>query len=266
MVWLHFLPALHMLCLVCWLIVGSVQAFTQWSWAEAYSLANETVQQLTLDEKLGLVIGVGKFGSHCSIMLSLMTLTIPPICFNDGPAGLWLVKEVTGFPTGINTANEKSQSWTRMGEVIYPAVTLQMLAGPDPYLSGEFAYETIVGIQSMGVQACTKHFIANNQEHSRYGLSADVDDRRLHEIYWWPFMRSIDIRASVYYFTCAYRLKWAVKTRWILSNNANAGLDMEQPGDYLKIGGGMYSNGGLKSAVNNGSVSVTAVHQNYMAT
>ncbi len=33
------------------------------SWAEAYSLANETVQQLTLDEKLGLVIGVGQFGS-----------------------------------------------------------------------------------------------------------------------------------------------------------------------------------------------------------
>jgi hypothetical protein len=28
----------------------------------------------------------------------------------------------------------------------------------------------------------------------RYGLSADVDDRTLHEVYWWPFLRSIDVR------------------------------------------------------------------------
>ena len=42
--------------------------------------------------------------------------------------------------------------------------------------------------------ACAKHLIANNQEHWRYGLSADVDDRTLHEIYWWPFLRSIEVR------------------------------------------------------------------------
>lgn len=41
--------------------------------------------------------------------------------------------------------------------------------------------------------ACAKHLIANNQEHWRYGLSADVDDRTLHEIYWWPFLRSIEV-------------------------------------------------------------------------
>lgn len=31
-------------------------------------------------------------------------LGIPSICFMDGPAGLRLVKNVTGFPTGINAA------------------------------------------------------------------------------------------------------------------------------------------------------------------
>lgn len=31
--------------------------------------------------------------------------------------------------------------------------------GADPYLSGEAAYETILGLQSTGVQACAKHYI-----------------------------------------------------------------------------------------------------------
>jgi beta-glucosidase len=65
--------------------------------------------------------------------------------------------------------------------------------GPDPYLNGESAFETIVGVQSVGVQACAKHFIANNQEHWRYGLTANVNDRTLHEIYFYPFLRSIEV-------------------------------------------------------------------------
>ena len=31
--------------------------------------------------------------------------------------------------------------------------------GADPYLTGEAAYETILGIQRAGVQACAKHLI-----------------------------------------------------------------------------------------------------------
>lgn len=69
--------------------------------------------------------------------------------------------------------------------------------GPDPYLNGEGAFETITGVQSVGVQACAKHLIANNQEHWRYGLSANVDDRTLNEIYWYPFLRSIEVRRTL---------------------------------------------------------------------
>ena len=35
--------------------------------------------------------------------------------------------------------------------------------GSDPYLQGVGAYETILGIQSQGVIATAKHFIANEQ-------------------------------------------------------------------------------------------------------
>ena len=31
--------------------------------------------------------------------------------------------------------------------------------GADPYLAGEAAYETVLGMQQAGVQACAKHFI-----------------------------------------------------------------------------------------------------------
>lgn len=65
--------------------------------------------------------------------------------------------------------------------------------GPDPYLTGEAAYETINGVQSVGVQACAKHFLANNQEHWRYGMSADLDDRTSHELYMYPYYRAVEV-------------------------------------------------------------------------
>ena len=37
----------------------------------------------------------------------------------------------------------------------------------EPYLAGEGSYETILGMQEAGVQACAKHFIGNEQEHAR---------------------------------------------------------------------------------------------------
>lgn len=70
--------------------------------------------------------------------------------------------------------------------------------GPDPYLNGEAAFETITGIQSVGVMACAKHFIANNQEQWRYGYISQVDDRTLHEMYYYPFLRSIEVRRAAH--------------------------------------------------------------------
>ena len=40
-------------------------------------------------------------------------LGVPSICFQDGPAGLRLVKNVTGFPTGINVASTFSKRLMR---------------------------------------------------------------------------------------------------------------------------------------------------------
>jgi beta-glucosidase len=90
--------------------------------------------------------------------------------------------------------------------------------GADPFLTGESAYETILGLQNGGVQATAKHFInkfvfcyahfhlhsspASEQEHFRTSESSNVDDRTQHEIYAHPFLRSV--MAGVSSVMCSY--------------------------------------------------------------
>ncbi|PPQ82385.1 hypothetical protein CVT25_008346 [Psilocybe cyanescens] len=279
------------------------------TWDESYTLANAAVAQMTIDEKMGIVAGTGQLNSARRCVgdtVAIERLGIPSFCFQDGPAGLRLVKNVTGFPTGINTASTFSRRLMRARGV---AIGEEFRGkgvhfGPDPYLNGEGGYETVLGVQSVGVQACSKHFLANNQEHWRYGLTANLDDRTMHEIYFYPFLRTIEVlkekfHADVTSVMCGYNrfngtsschnagllgpngilqtagFKGFVVSDWgathdSASDNANAGLDMEQPGDNILIawtlflhigtGGGVYK-GGLKSAVSSGSVSTERMNQ-----
>lgn len=248
---------------------------------------------MTLTEKLGVVRGTGQLNANRRCVgdtTAIPRLGIPSICFQDGPAGLRLIKNVTGFPAGINAAATFSRRLIRArgqaigeefrgkGVHVYLGPAMDIMRnpkagrawesfGPDPYLNGEGAYETIIGVQSVGVQACAKHFIANNQEHWRFGYTSNIDDRTLHEIYFYPFLRSIE--ADVASVMCAYNrfnetsschnagilgsngllrvngFNGYVVSDWgathdAASDDANAGLDMEQPGDYIVVGGGVF--------------------------
>jgi hypothetical protein len=58
------------------------------TWDEARALAISTTTQLSLDEKVGILIGKGLTGSRCIGDTSPVTrLNIPSLCMNDGPAG-----------------------------------------------------------------------------------------------------------------------------------------------------------------------------------
>ena len=80
--------------------------------------------------------------------------------------------------------------------------------GADPFLSGETAYETILGMQQSGVQACAKHWINNEQEYARTESTSQVDDRTEHEIYAHPFLRSV--MAGLATVMCSYS-EWLMR-------------------------------------------------------
>ena len=52
----------------------------------------------------------------------------------------------------------------------------------DPYLTARLAGAYVRGLQGGGVAACVKHLVANDQEHDRFEISAELDERTLREV------------------------------------------------------------------------------------
>lgn len=62
--------------------------------------------------------------------------------------------------------------------------------GADPFLIGVAGYETILGHQAAGVQAEAKQFLGyDGQQYNRTYYSSNIDDKTLHEVEVWPYVR-----------------------------------------------------------------------------
>lgn len=57
----------------------------------------------------------------------------------------------------------------------------------DPVLTGILGTEYVKGLQSEGIGACPKHFLANNQEFDRMNTDSRIGERVLHEVYLRPW-------------------------------------------------------------------------------
>lgn len=164
--------------------------------------------------------------------------------------------------------------------------------GPDPYLSGISIAATIRGVHDVGVQTCSKHYIGNEQETQRSNtvsngvnidaVSANIDDRTLHELYLWPFADAV--KAGTTSVMCSYNrlnstyscehqetltkvlkeelgFRGYVVSDWFATHStapaANAGLDLEMPGRINHPGlTPAFFDQKLLEAVGNGSVSL----------
>lgn len=164
--------------------------------------------------------------------------------------------------------------------------------GPDPYLAGIAMNASVTGLQSVGVQACSKHYIGNEQETQRSStqtpdgkvieaISSNIDNRTLHELYLWPFANAV--KAGTASIMCAYSringhyscsssemlsilkeelaFPGYVVSDWFATHGtadfANAGLDLEMPGviPAVGVGGDSYFGDVLLEAVNGDAVS-----------
>jgi len=54
------------------IITSSLFQSVAGSWEESYSLVNTTVGQMTLDEKISIVIGIGQLNPNCLSNAALM--------------------------------------------------------------------------------------------------------------------------------------------------------------------------------------------------
>ncbi|EPQ55082.1 beta-glucosidase [Gloeophyllum trabeum ATCC 11539] len=170
-------------------------------WDAAYTKAEAAVANLTLKEKVVLTTGKGYFTSTCTGNIgSIDSINFPGICLQDSALGVRNTQGNSAFPAGINAAATFNrtlmyQRGAAMGAEfrgkginvqLGPYMNLMRLPasgrawegfGADPYLTGEGAYQSVLGIQSQGVQAVAKHFLNNEQERSRAFSSSNVDDR-----------------------------------------------------------------------------------------
>lgn len=241
------------------------------------------INQLTLEEKASL----------CSLKNFWQTqdiprLGVPSITLTDGLYGS--IRSLSGFSdiipsTCFPTSSALSSSWDTnlvysVGKAIgeeCQAEDIQILLGPamniqrtplggrnfeyyseDPVLSGEIGASFIQGLQSEGVGACIKNFIARNQEYHRQIINNIIDEQALREIYLHNFeiavkkgkpvavmaaynsVNGIPCSENSYLLTDVLRNEWGfdglVASDWFGINSIidalNAGLNLELPYSY----------------------------------
>ncbi|HVZ82146.1 MAG TPA: glycoside hydrolase family 3 C-terminal domain-containing protein [Terracidiphilus sp.] len=159
------------------------------------------IRKLTLKQKIDLLAGQDSVFSRAE-----PSVGFPRLKMSDGPIGARFWGPITAYTAGIGMAATWDTDLAhRVGVAIGddarsrgvhillgPAVNIYRAPmtgrnfeyyGEDPLLSGSMAVGFIRGLQSRGVMATVKHFVANNQEYDRHNVSSDVDERTLREIY-----------------------------------------------------------------------------------
>ncbi|KAF6749518.1 cellulose-binding beta-glucosidase [Ephemerocybe angulata] len=217
--------------------------------------------KFSLEEKVNVTTGVGWTNGRCVHRAR----GFPGLCLEDSPLGVRFADFVSAFPAGINAA----ASWNRdlmrlrglsMGQqfkgkgahiALGPMMNMGRVPqggrnwegfGADPFLAGEAAYETVLGLQQGGTQACAKHLINNEQEYKRSFSSSE------HEVYLHPFLRSIMAGAAT--IMCSYNLINGTRQRRI----GFQGREMSMPGDITFNSGNSYWGANLTAYVQNGTI------------
>ncbi|MFP1629963.1 beta-glucosidase [Streptomyces sp. 5K101] len=171
---------------------------------------SDRIQTLDLESKVRLLTGANVWRLPAESRLGLSAVTM-----SDGPQGVRGTGEDPGATGMLAPApSALAAAWDtalaeRLGAlfatearrkgidvVLGPVVNLQRtpVAGrhfeyfsEDPLLTGTLAGALVRGLQSRGVGACLKHFVANDSETDRTRYRSRLDERTLREVYLAPF-------------------------------------------------------------------------------
>ncbi len=214
----------NILCLVfsvCLLFVNNKLSAQQKTDAVTEAKITALLKKMTLEEKIGMIHGNSSFTSA-----GVKRLGIPELTMSDGPHGVrpehgrgWDLlnkgnDSSTYLPTGITLASTwnptlgyafgsvlGSEAKYRGKDIILgPGINIMRTPlngrnfeymSEDPYLVSRMVVGYVKGVQSQGISACVKHFLANNQEIHRSGINVLMSERALHEIYMPGFKAAI---------------------------------------------------------------------------
>jgi beta-glucosidase len=274
---------------------------------QAITRARQLVARMTVDEKIAQVHGI-KDATHFRFVPGVPRLGIPELRVSNGPAGVGpggagSQKPATAWPAPIAMAAswdpDLARAYGRLAGEEARSLGYNLLESPDiniarvpqggrvfesygedPYLSSRLAVANIEGIQSTGVMANVKHYVANNQETDRGSINEIISGRALHEMYMPAFETSVK-EAHVASLMCAYPrvnglfdcentplLAQTVRGEWrfdgfitsdfgaVHSTTASvaAGLDLELPT-------GIYFGDALRKKIDSGELSESRIDE-----
>ncbi|HUR01390.1 MAG TPA: glycoside hydrolase family 3 N-terminal domain-containing protein, partial [Nonomuraea sp.] len=173
------------------------------------------VAALSLEQKVRLLTGADFWSLHPEPAVGLRRLVV-----SDGPAGvrgeIWDERDTSvnvPSPTALAATWDEARveaigrllaaEARRKGVDVLLAPTLNLHRSPfagrhfecyseDPQLTARIGAAYITGVQSGGVAATAKHYVANDSETERMTLDAEVDERTLHELYLAPFEAAVE--------------------------------------------------------------------------
>ena len=287
------------------ILLISIYGYTQLQAQNKISLAHKIVSQMTLQEKIKELHGM-RDSVHLRYVPPIPKLHIPELRIANGPAGVGPADEVKQLPaTAMSAPISLAATWDiklahkygviigseakdlRYGLLEAPDVNIARVPqcgrtfeafGEDPFLTAQIAVYEIKGIQSQGIIANVKHYLANNQEARRLKINETISERALREIYLPAFEASVkegnaaSVMAAynkingVYCCENSEFLDSILKKEWDFKGfvtsdfgavhstipSALAGLDLEMPT-------GKYFSSELESAVNSGKVPLPVI-------
>lgn len=168
------------------------------------------VSKLSVEEKVSLLTGRDFWNT-----VPIESIGMRNILVSDGPAGVrgefWDERDNSlNLPSGTALGSSWSTALateygktlgseaSRKGVDVVLGPTINLHRSPyggrhfeclseDPLLTGSLAAAYTLGIQSTGIGACPKHYVANDFETERFTANVAVSQRALRELYMRPF-------------------------------------------------------------------------------